>query len=181
LGCCMAVNSILNSNARSDSLLQNPASFRKRIYPKERKLIEETRKELAEGRRCQVFAVYTQKHDLTARLQRILSNEGLRTAVLRATGRRVRLCEVTGLVAVGLKRQPRTRRGSQELSLRRLQTQPPQNAGVPLVACRSEFVTAAAAALHSWGRSLPLSVHRYGLATVTTDAKAGNGRSATGH
>jgi hypothetical protein len=50
-----------------------------------------------------------------------------------------------------------------------------------LVACRSEFVTAAAAALHSWGRSLPLSVHGYGLATVTTDAKAGNGRSATGH
>jgi hypothetical protein len=33
---------------------------------------------------CQVFAVYTQKHDVTARLQRILSNEGFRTAVLRA-------------------------------------------------------------------------------------------------
>jgi hypothetical protein len=29
--------------------------------------------------------VYTQKHDVTARLQRILSNEGLRTAVLRAS------------------------------------------------------------------------------------------------
>ena len=56
-----------------------------RIYSKERRLIEEIRKELAEGRRCQVFAVYTQKHDVTARLQRILSNEGLRTAVLRAS------------------------------------------------------------------------------------------------
>jgi hypothetical protein len=56
-----------------------------RIYFKERKLIEEIKKELAEGRRCQVFAVYTQKHDVTARLQRILSNEGLRTAVLRAS------------------------------------------------------------------------------------------------
>jgi hypothetical protein len=32
-----------------------------------------------------VFAVYTQKHDVTARLQRILSNEGIRTAVLRAS------------------------------------------------------------------------------------------------
>lgn len=56
-----------------------------RLYSKERKLIEEIRKELAVGRRCQVFAVYTQKHDVTARLQRILSNEGIRTAVLRAS------------------------------------------------------------------------------------------------
>jgi len=55
------------------------------LYSKERKLMEEIRKELAEGRRCQVFAVYTQKHDVTARLQRILSNEGIRTAVLRAS------------------------------------------------------------------------------------------------
>jgi superfamily II DNA or RNA helicase len=55
------------------------------LYSKERKLIEEIRKELAEGRRCQVFAVYTQKHDVTARLQRILANEGIRTAVLRAS------------------------------------------------------------------------------------------------
>ena len=53
------------------------------IYSKERRLIEEIKNELAEGRRCQIFAVYTQKHDVTARLQRILSNEGLRTAVLR--------------------------------------------------------------------------------------------------
>ncbi len=55
------------------------------LYSKERRLIEEIKKELAEGRRCQVFAVYTQKHDVTARLERILSNEGIRTAVLRAS------------------------------------------------------------------------------------------------
>jgi superfamily II DNA or RNA helicase len=55
------------------------------LYSKERKLIEEIKKELGEGRRCQVFAVYTQKHDVTARLHRILSNEGIRTAVLRAS------------------------------------------------------------------------------------------------
>ena len=55
------------------------------LYSKERKLIEEVKKELAEGRRCQVFAVYTQKHDVTARLHRILSNEGIRTAVLGAS------------------------------------------------------------------------------------------------
>jgi superfamily II DNA or RNA helicase len=55
------------------------------IYSKEHRLIEEVRKELAEGRRCQVFAVYTHKHDVTARLERILRNEGIRTAVLRAS------------------------------------------------------------------------------------------------
>jgi superfamily II DNA or RNA helicase len=55
------------------------------LYSKERRLIEEIKKELAEGRHCQVFAVYTQKHDVTARLQRILSYEGIRTAVLRAS------------------------------------------------------------------------------------------------
>src|ERR1700677_1308382 len=55
------------------------------LHSKERKLIEEIRKELAEGRRCQVFAVYTQKHDVTARLERILTKEGIRTAVLRAS------------------------------------------------------------------------------------------------
>jgi superfamily II DNA or RNA helicase len=55
------------------------------IYAKERRLINEIKLELAQGRRCQVFAVYTRKHDVTARLQRILSNEGIRTAVLRAS------------------------------------------------------------------------------------------------
>jgi hypothetical protein len=55
------------------------------LYSKERKLIAEIKEELAQGRRCQVFAVYTQKHDVTARLHKILTNEGIRTAVLRAS------------------------------------------------------------------------------------------------
>jgi superfamily II DNA or RNA helicase len=54
------------------------------LYAKERRLIQETKGELAEGRRCQVFTVYTQKHDTTARLQQILAREGIRTAVLRS-------------------------------------------------------------------------------------------------
>jgi superfamily II DNA or RNA helicase len=54
------------------------------FYAKERRLVEEIKRELAEGRRCQVFAVYTQKHDTTARLQQILAREGIRTAVLRS-------------------------------------------------------------------------------------------------
>jgi hypothetical protein len=55
------------------------------LYSKERRLIEEIKKELAEGRRCQIFAVYTQKHDVTARLARVLSKKGIRTEVLRAS------------------------------------------------------------------------------------------------
>lgn len=56
-----------------------------RLYSKERRLIQEIKMELAQGRRCQVFAVYTHKHDVTARLQKILSDEGIRSAVLRAS------------------------------------------------------------------------------------------------
>jgi superfamily II DNA or RNA helicase len=55
-----------------------------RLYAKEQRLIEEIRRELSEGRKCQVFAVYTQKHDVTARLKHLLENEGIRTAVLKA-------------------------------------------------------------------------------------------------
>jgi len=54
------------------------------LYAKERRLIEEVKRELAEGRRCHLFAVYTRKHDVTARLEKILQDEGIRTAVLRA-------------------------------------------------------------------------------------------------
>ncbi len=56
---------------------------REAVYSKERQLVDEIKKELSEGRRCQVFAVYTQKRDVTARLEEILSREGIRTAVLR--------------------------------------------------------------------------------------------------
>jgi hypothetical protein len=56
-----------------------------RLYSKERRLIQEIKMELAEGRRCQVFAVYTHKHDVTARLHKIFSDEGIRSAVLRAS------------------------------------------------------------------------------------------------
>ena len=52
------------------------------VYAKERRLVEEVKAELARERRCQIYAVYTQKRDVTRRLERILSNEGIRVAVL---------------------------------------------------------------------------------------------------
>lgn len=51
------------------------------VYAKERRLVAEVKAELARGRRCQIYAVYTQKRDVTRRLERILSNEGVRVAV----------------------------------------------------------------------------------------------------
>ena len=52
------------------------------VYAKEHRLVEEVKSELARGRRCQIYAVYTQKRDVTRRLERILANEGIRVAVL---------------------------------------------------------------------------------------------------
>lgn len=54
------------------------------VYAKERRLIEEVRKELAQGRRVQVFAVYTRKRDVTRRLQELLLKAGVRAEVLTA-------------------------------------------------------------------------------------------------
>lgn len=53
-----------------------------RVYPKERRLVEEVKAELAQGRRCQIYAVYTQKRDVTRRLERILNDAGTRVSVL---------------------------------------------------------------------------------------------------
>lgn len=52
------------------------------VYAKERCLVQEVKAELARGRRCQIYAVYTQKRDVTRRLENILTNEGIRVALL---------------------------------------------------------------------------------------------------
>ena len=52
-------------------------------YAKERALIEEVKAQLARGRKCQVFAVYTNKHDVTARLEQLFRAERIRAAILR--------------------------------------------------------------------------------------------------
>jgi superfamily II DNA or RNA helicase len=54
-------------------------------YAKERALIEEVKAQLARGRKCQVFAVYTHKHDVTSRVEQLFLKEGIRTAILRAS------------------------------------------------------------------------------------------------
>jgi hypothetical protein len=52
------------------------------LYAKERCLVEEVKAELGQGRRCQIYAVYTQKRDVTQRLKGILTREGIRAEVL---------------------------------------------------------------------------------------------------
>ena len=52
------------------------------VYAKERRLVEEVKASLDRGRKVQVYAVYTQKRDVTRRLERILAKEGIRVAVL---------------------------------------------------------------------------------------------------
>ncbi len=52
------------------------------VYAKERRLVEEVKASLERGRKVQVYAVYTQKRDVTRRLERILAREGIRVAVL---------------------------------------------------------------------------------------------------
>jgi hypothetical protein len=52
------------------------------LQAKERRLIDIVKGELETGRRCHVYAVYTQKRDVTRRLEKILVREGVRVAVL---------------------------------------------------------------------------------------------------
>jgi hypothetical protein len=52
------------------------------LYAKERRLVEDVKAELGQGRRCQIYAVYTQKRDVTQRLKNILGREGIRVEVL---------------------------------------------------------------------------------------------------
>jgi hypothetical protein len=52
------------------------------VYAKERRLLEEVRASLGCGRKVQIYAVYTQKRDVTRRLETILAKEGIRVAVL---------------------------------------------------------------------------------------------------
>ena len=65
-------------------IAETPDLNEEHIYPKERRLVDEVKAELARGRRCQIYAVYTQKRDVTRRLECILTNEGIRVALLTA-------------------------------------------------------------------------------------------------
>src|ERR1035441_4798315 len=64
----------------------DPAELdRNKLYPKEQTLLDDVKGELAQGRRVQVFATFTGRHDVTARLKYFFEQAGLRTAVLKSS------------------------------------------------------------------------------------------------
>ncbi len=71
------------SGERQKVLVSSPPDLDRGFhYAKERRLLDEIRSELAQGRKCQIFAVYTQKRDVTQRLGDLLEREGIRAEVL---------------------------------------------------------------------------------------------------
>jgi superfamily II DNA or RNA helicase len=68
---------------RDRFLIADPADLDESVlYAKERKLIEIVQSELANSRGVQIYATYTQKRDVTRRLQEILQKAGVRSAIL---------------------------------------------------------------------------------------------------
>jgi hypothetical protein len=72
-----------DSGEREKILISSPADLDcEVVYAKERRLIDEVKAELERGRKCQIFAVWTQKRDVTQRLKQLLSLEGMQVEVL---------------------------------------------------------------------------------------------------
>lgn len=70
---------------REKFAIANPADLDQQLtYSKERRLIEECKNDLALGRKVQIYAVYTQKRDVTRRLKDLLVREGIHAEVLTA-------------------------------------------------------------------------------------------------
>ena len=57
----------------------------KKLYPKEKRLIELCRKEKALGRKVGVFCTHTASRDITGRIKSVLEQSGLRVAILKST------------------------------------------------------------------------------------------------
>jgi hypothetical protein len=74
-----------NGGFKYISVGKPPSLSKKFTYAKERALVETIQKEVAEGRKVQVFATFTGEHDVTARLKDVLERVGLRVAVMKST------------------------------------------------------------------------------------------------
>jgi hypothetical protein len=77
------------TNERERFLISRPADLDENfVYAKERRLIQEIQSDLSRGRLCQVFAVCTQKRDVTQRLKSLLIRDGIRVEVFRRNSAR---------------------------------------------------------------------------------------------
>jgi hypothetical protein len=69
----------------TDRIIAKLASLpENRVYGKECQLLDIVRQELAQGRRCFVYCVYTNTRDITCRLKDILTRNGIRAEILRS-------------------------------------------------------------------------------------------------
>jgi SNF2 family DNA or RNA helicase len=69
----------------TDRIIAQPAPLPEdRIYGKEEHLLNIVSQELAQGRRCFVYCVYTNTRDITSRLKDILTRNGIRAEILRS-------------------------------------------------------------------------------------------------
>ena len=83
---CMGQSSIRRPSAARGFVIAETVDLDPHLaYAKERALIEEVKTQLARGRKCQVFAVYTNKHDVIERWEGLFRAEGIRAATLRAS------------------------------------------------------------------------------------------------
>jgi hypothetical protein len=69
----------------TDRIIAQPVSLpENRMYGKENHLLDIVRQELAQGRRCFVYCVYTNTRDITGRLKDFVARNGIRAEILRS-------------------------------------------------------------------------------------------------
>ena len=72
--------------SKQQVLFSAPAVFNEyELSPKEADMLEVVKTELAAGRKCLVYSIYTDTRDTTTRLQEILKANGIKAAVMRAS------------------------------------------------------------------------------------------------
>lgn len=72
--------------SKKQVLFSTPAVFNEyELSPKEADMLEVVKTELAAGRKCLVYSIYTDTRDTTTRLQEILQTNGIKAAVMRAS------------------------------------------------------------------------------------------------
>ena len=72
--------------SRKETLWTSPALFDdKTPTPKEEKMLEIVKENLAKGRKCLVYTVYSDTKDTTGRLKNLLAKQGIKASVLKAS------------------------------------------------------------------------------------------------
>lgn len=83
--CCYKPQEVV-WRSRKETLWTSPALFDdKTSTPKEEKMLEIVKENLAKGRKCLVYTVYSDTKDTTGRLKNLLAKQGIKASVLKAS------------------------------------------------------------------------------------------------